>query len=576
MVEFIKHSGELELYASRILESPVIAVDTETTGLEAHTDRLRLIQIACAGLPVLIIDCFSFLPDGLGLLKELMSSRAVKVFHNAKFDLKFLMRWGIFPHPIFDTMLGAMLLRSSGGPDRYSLKALCAHYMNMELDKSEQTGEWGGELSQSQLTYAAEDARVLLDLREDIVREIYRNKLTEIARIEFGCAQALSHIEYHGICIDKQKWHALTERTEREYTAALDELYKFTEPPVRQTSLWGEDRIYGANFDSNSFVIGLLKANGICVTGTSKADLYPYRDHPLVRALRAYRKASKALSTFLHPILHARDFEHGRLHPQYHQISAGSGRMSCDRPNIQQIPRDVAFRACFVAAPGNKLVIADYSQIELRVAAKIADDRRMIKAYREGRDLHLLTASLILDIPESAVTKQARQAAKAVNFGLIFGMGAHGLQQYASQNYGTDMTLEEASLFRSRFFNAYDGINRWHMELKKNPPRQGRTLAGRKFIYPENAPIPFTANTPVQGTAADIAKKALSLLVRRISLGARIVAVVHDEIIMECAASQSDSIANLLKHTMEEAGNSILETVPVVADVIVADNWAEK
>jgi len=576
MHKLIEHPDGLNPYIGPLQKAPVIAVDTETTGLDPHEDKLRLIQIACEGAPVLIIDCFSFLPCGREALQKIMASDAVKVLHNAKFDLKFLMREGMRPHPVFDTMLAAMLLRASGGPNRFSLQALCAHYLNIHLDKSEQAGPWGGGLSPTQLEYAARDALSLLRLREILVNEIKANDLQTIAAIEFGCAVALAHIEYHGIHIDPIKWTALTKKTEREYTAGRNGLCDFTGPPIRQTTMWGVDREYGGNFDSGPYMIGLLKKHGIAVTGTAKSDLYPYRDHPLVKTFAAYRKASKSLSSFLRPIMSMPGFERCRLHPQYHQISAWSGRMSCDRPNIQQIPRDPAFRACFTAPEGKALIIADYSQIELRVAAQISGDRQMIKAYREGLDLHLLTASLIMGIPQDGVTKQKRQAAKAVNFGLIFGMGAQGLQQYARQSYGTEMTLQEAALFRNRFFRAYDGIERWHAELKRNPPREGRTLAGRKFSYGESAPIPVTANTPVQGTAADIMKKALALLVLRIPEPARIVAVVHDEIIVECDEGRAEEVAALNKGVMEEAGNSILRDVPVVAEAVIAGNWAEK
>ena len=136
--------------------------------------------------------------------------------------------------------------------------------------------------------------------------------------------------------------------------------------------------------------------------------------------------------------------------------------MSCYNPNIQQIPREADFRSCFTAPHGRKLVLADYSQIELRVAAQISGDSRMKSACQKGEDLHALTASLISNVPISQVTKAQRQAAKAVNFGLIFGMGAEGLRQYSSQSYGVDMTLEEAEQFRSAFFQNYHGINWWH------------------------------------------------------------------------------------------------------------------
>jgi DNA polymerase-1 len=253
-----------------------------------------------------------------------------------------------------------------------------------------------------------------------------------------------------------------------------------------------------------------------------------------------------------------------------------AGRMSCWNPNIQQIPRSMDFRSCFIAPQGKKLIVADYSQIELRVATEITQDTRMTSAYKAGEDLHTLTASLMLGKPFNTITKQERQAAKAVNFGLIYAMGAAGLKQYALQSYGANMTLEQAEDFKTRFFKAYTGINTWHRELRKSPPIEGRTLTGRKFTFSPNSGLSGLCNTPVQGTAADIVKKALGMLVERVKgTEIKIIAVVHDEIILESTDAVADDAANLLKSTMEEAGNSILKHVPCQADVNVSQNWAK-
>ena len=249
--------------------------------------------------------------------------------------------------------------------------------------------------------------------------------------------------------------------------------------------------------------------------------------------------------------------------------------MSCWNPNIQQIPRSAKFRECFIAPPGRKLIIADYSQIELRVAAEITHDPRMMAAYRNGEDLHSLTASFMTGKSIDAVTKSERQAAKAVNFGLIYGMGAAGLKQYAAQSYGAEMTLEQAEEFRNRFFAAYTGIEKWHRMMKRNPPKEGRTLTGRKFTFSENAGLSILSNTPVQGTAADIAKKALGLLAKRLeNSNTYIVGVIQDEIILESSDERADEAAEILKSAMEEAGKSIMKYVPCQAEVDVSQNWS--
>ena len=204
-------------------------------------------------------------------------------------------------------------------------------------------------------------------------------------------------------------------------------------------------------------------------------------------------------------------------------------------------------------------------------------DSRMIAAYEKGEDLHTLTASLVSNVPMDAVTKSQRQAAKAVNFGLIYGMGAAGLQQYARQSYGIDMTLEQATRFHGSFFKAYPGIASWHRSIKYEKPTEERSLTGRKFTFSENSGVAGLYNTPVQGTAADIAKLALGNIVRRLKgTDIRIIATVHDEILLEADEKEKDTAAAILKNEMETAGNKILTTIPCVADVTCADSWAGK
>jgi len=572
----IFNENEINPYLTEIKQAKILAVDTETTGLDPHTDKLRLIQIAAAGLPVLVIDCFSFFPSGIHTIKEMLETRAVKIFQNAKFDLQFFMAAQVYPRPIFDTMLAGQLLRTSGGASRVGLDSLAQHYLNEILPKDGQKSDWQGELSESQLEYAANDADVLLRLREVMVKQIYKNHLSEIALIEFSCVSAIAQIEYMGICLDIPRWNQLLAETAKERDEALEILYTYTGRPAVQMNLFGEEEAGGFNFDSNPFILNLLQENGIQTNSTSKYDLTPYINHPLVKAISAYRKAAKLLSAFLYPMPGMIHPKTGRLHPKYGQNGAWSGRMSCGNPNIQQIPRSPDFRACFIASPGHTLVIADYSQIELRVAAEITRDPRMTAAYRNGDDLHRLTASLMVGKPIGEITSKERQAAKAVNFGLIYAMGAAGLKQYAEQSYGVEMSLEQAGDFRDRFFKAYTGIEKWHRSLKKDPPAEGRTLTGRKFTFPPNSGLPALCNTPVQGTAADIAKKTLGLLVNRLKeTDTRIIGIIHDEILLETPEENAGKTAELLKSTMEEAGNSILKSVPCLADVDISKNWAK-
>ena len=575
---YIDNAEDAKRSIAAFMKADVLGIDTETTGFDPHTERLRLLQIAAEGYTTLVLDCFAILPECVFALDELLGGRAVKVLQNAKFDLQFLKANGInVAGPIFDTMLAAQVLRTSAGPKRAGLGVLVQHYLGFDLPKEEQTSDFSGTLTQSQKQYAASDASVLLPLREKMISHIKDNDLIETARLEFACAYGVADMEYHGIYLDVEKWSKLQDKYEAQQNQALEELYPYTGYPTVQIGFFGEEVRQELNLDSNKQVLELLHRNKIMVESTSKHELMQYADQPIIQSIFKYRHAAKALSSFIYSLPKQVNEKTHRLHPHYMQNGAYSGRTSCSEPNIQQIPREQEFRSCFLAPKGRKMVIADYSQIELRVIAEIAKDERMITAYRAGEDLHKLTAALISGKSTDDITKAERQAAKAVNFGLVFGMGGAGLQAYAADVYGVAMTLDEANLFRMRFFRGYKGVETWHKYIKKTLPSFSRTLAGRKHVYNESSGMSGRFNTPVQGSAADILKNALGMLhVALKGTNTYIVAAVHDEIVLECDADNADETAKLLKSTMEDAGTKYVKSLPIVAEACVADSWAEK
>jgi DNA polymerase-1 len=242
---------------------------------------------------------------------------------------------------------------------------------------------------------------------------------------------------------------------------------------------------------------------------------------------------------------------------------------------MQQLPRDPAYRCCVVAPPGRILIKADYSQIELRIAAKISGDKAMMAAYREGRDLHRQTAAVLLGKPEAEVTKDDRQIAKSANFGLLYGMGAPGYQSYAKTMYGVSMTLDAAKEYRAKFFQAYPGLVAWHRKAGagKDQAIDTRTLTGRR----RRGITRFTQklNTPVQGTGGDGIKIAIALLWERRDQcpGAFPVMAVHDEIVIEAEATQADDAAAWLKAAMIDAMAPLIDPIPVEVEVKTARTW---
>ena len=533
-------------------------------GLDPHQAKIRLIQLAVKDQPVVMVDLNTF-DDELDLepLRWVLMSDSVKVFQNAKFDLKMLWAMGLDVNgQIFDTMLAAKLLDPRAGA---ALDDVASRYLDKDLKKAERISDWSGGLTNSQMLYAACDALVLLPLRERLKSELIHANLTQIAKIEFDCVRGTAEMEYTGIKVDSVKIDAYRRRVE----ARVAELETALHGYLGETSLTSPHQLKAA-----------LRKIGIDVGRTARYALMPLIDkHPCISLLLEYKKLSNLMSAFLDPLPRATLTKTGRIHATYWQLGSETGRFSCSDPNLQQVPRDLQVRSCFVAEAGNKLVIADYSQIDLRVAAAISGDSRMIEAYRNGEDLHRLTASLVRDVSLGEVTKEQRQAAKAINFGLIYGMGARGLRSSAKHNYSVEMTLEEAETLRNRYFEAYSGIRAWHRksgwELKHTSER--RTLCGRRCVWRGTPSFTVFVNTPVQGTAAGIAKMALGQLPSALKgTGAKIIAMIHDEIILEVPEANAVEAARILQQTMEAAGREVLKKVPVVAEARIADNWAEK
>src|SRR5262245_18863054 len=261
--------------------------------------------------------------------------------------------------------------------------------------------------------------------------------------------------------------------------------------------------------------------------------------------------------------------------------------MSCSDPNMQQLPRDKDYRSCVFAPFGRVLVKADYSQIELRIAAKVSGDQALLDAYLNGIDVHRQTAQRVLGREE--VTKEDRQLAKAINFGLIYGMSAGGFRRHAKGEYGLDLTEQQADDYRSAFFRAYPGLAAWHKKVMKAHAPETRTLAGRRRLIPSADPSKpederrrFEAamdrqrlNTPIQGLGADGLKSALALLwERRHEVpDAFPVLAVHDEIVVEADEDKADAAAAWLRAAMVDAMAPLIDPVPVEVEVKVASSW---
>jgi DNA polymerase-1 len=556
----VRQQADLAAVAQAVDESARVRLDTETTGLDPRADRVRLLTLA-TDRGTWLIDCFAVDPRPVF---DVLAARPL-VAHNAAFDLGFLRRLGFVPGAVHDTVLLSRLLHGARHPRGFHGLVECmARELEQALDKGQQKSDWSGELTQAQLEYAARDAAVLLPLFEALDGRVREAGMTAVADIERRCLPAVAWLSAAGVGFDADSWAALAAEAAGKagrLAAALDEV-----APARPGYL---ARGGAFEWDSPQQAQEAFALLGHPLDNTND-DTLAGIDHPLAALLREYRAARKLASTY-GPSWGAQARHGGRIYAAWQQLGADSGRMACAKPNLQNLPRDQRYRRCFVAPPGRVLVKADYSQIELRIAAKVSGDKAMLAAYQAGEDLHTLTARRVLGLSE--VTKEQRQLAKAINFGLLYGMGAGGFRLYAKSNYDLDLTEQEAGRYREAFFRAYSGLRRWHHATPKQAI-DTRTLVGRRRHNVER----FTEklNTPIQGTGADGLKLALALLWERRAEcpGALPVLVVHDEVVAECDADRADAVKAWLRQAMLDGMAPLIAPVPVEVEAKAGRTWA--
>ncbi|WP_448587174.1 bifunctional 3'-5' exonuclease/DNA polymerase [Thermocrinis sp.] len=575
--EYLTSARSLGKLYEQAKEAPFVFLDTETVG----DNTIRLVQIATQE-DIFLLDLFELKDVGVQFLKDLLSKKGI-VGHNLKFDLKYMLSYEIEPYAVFDTMIASQLL---GDSERHSLQKLAMHYLGEILDKSLQLSNWGSlRLSREQLEYAALDVKVVRDLFPILLKKL--NELSPVSEenllktrtakvfglkspvaiVEMAFVQEVAKLELKGLPVDVEELERLTkELTKDMQKRAMDFVVKYRVDPLSPKQL-GEllVRKYGLDLPKTE------KGN----ISTDDRFLLEYIDHPVVKEILDIRNIKKNLDK-LEEI--KAGLKGKRVYPEFKQIGAITGRMSSVNPNVQNIPRHL--RKIFRAEDGNIFVIADFSQIELRIAAEYVGDENMIKVFNEGRDMHRYTASVLLGKREEDVSKEERQLAKAVNFGLIYGISAKGLAEYAYSSYGINLSLEEAEDIRKRFFEHFKSFKDWHdrvkKELKERSESRGYTLLGRKYIAHT---FPDAVNYPIQGTGADLLKLSVLVFdaeVRKESLWASVINLVHDEIVAECKKEDGIKVAELLEKAMKRAGGIILKKVPVGVEVAVKERWEKE
>lgn len=582
--KLITNAEDVRAATEELSRHQLVGLDTETTDLDPYRGRLRLVQLSTP-TEVFIFDLFAFKDakenEDLKPLREILSAaRPVKIAHNAKFDAKWIrLHMGVDIGGLFDTLLSSQIISAGDTEDRHSLAAVVLRYLNETLDKSEQLSNWSGELSESQLRYATLDAAVMMPLREKMVERLKKDSLVKCAQLEFECVMPMAHLELAGIFLDAKRWREQLEIVKKKREQFADELQEMLAEGALQGSLFGRAEI---NLDSHSKVNDALKRLGVPMPENTRGwQLQPLaNDYPAVAKLLEYRTVQKALTSYGENILEEINPVTNRIHADFYQIGAPTGRMACNRPNVQQIPHGEEYRRCFRAPEKRKFVIADYSQIELRILADFSQDEGFLEAFKSGADLHRMTASQVFNVAPDEVTSEQRSFSKRLNFGVVYGIGAPRFAML------TGVSTEAAEEMMRNYFKTYSRLDSWLRNAGNRAIRdkQTRTASGRlvKFRFDDNDKKQIAGtkrngtNSPIQGSSADILKRALRLLYDELKeTNACIVNVVHDEIVVECDEQEASEIAQKVENSMVAAGEEYVKSVPVKVDAEIKDEWVK-
>lgn len=619
-------AAELKRRVAEIAElGGPIGVDTETTGLDPLVARTRLLQVGLHDFALVVdLDGWRKVGErrvdwerpGLSELAQLLQGTTVKVLQNAAFDLNFLRAEGLeLGGSLFDTMFASKIIHN-GQAFKNDLGSIVKHKLKFELPKELQKADWSGEISPEMLGYAARDAVVLVHLQPVLTQMLAeRSGFWEVFTLELGCLRPIALMQAHGFGFDQasaQVLHdALEQRAERmklEFCEHLDQCIRASHP--KDQDKWLPRNTDGTfntrEKDSGSVRAGTKLRKGfnprsaqqmvqrfedagvrmpVNEKGKSSMDqnlLAFLRKKPGMEIVDQYLewKGVETLLTHVKTLLAAVGPD-GRIHASYRQMGTDTGRLSCAGPNLQQVPRQKEFRQLFVARSGYRIVAGDFSQVELRVAGELSGEERILDAYRAGRDLHTETAALMTGKPLEAVTKADRTSAKICNFGLLYGAGPATLQKQAVAQYGIDMEFETAKELVANFREAYPRLLEWQQAQGTSTTRSVFTKTGRRRYLAGTYNDKYTTriNTVVQGTAGDIAKIAIAQLWRELQQRPRgeayLIAMCHDELVLEVREDVVEVWAALLKRVMEQAGEQVCKKVPIVAEVSWGQTWAD-
>ena len=597
--QVISTEAALEELVGRLARASRLAIDTETTGTDSMRARLVGVSLTDAAgrayyLPVGhtkaedVDKQLSLDPLRRKLGPVFADARIEKVLHNAKFDMTVLARHELpIAGPCFDTMLAAWLLSPSGrgiGLKEQAWQRLCVEMTPI----SDLINVGRKRITMAQVSvdkaapYACADADMTWRLFDVLRPELEeRNQWDLFANTEMPLVPVLQSMEEHGMLVDA-KYLAEMSRDLAEQLGQLEE--QICGHAGHEFNINSTKQLGVVLFDELGLPVARRTRTGY---STDAAVLETLRDqHPIIELVLTYRQLGKLKSTYVDALPLLINPDTGRVHTSFNQTGTSTGRLSSSDPNLQNIPVRTEIgrrvRAAFTTPEGELLLGCDYSQVELRLLAHFSEDPELVAAFHRGEDVHATTAAAVFGVPLGEVTREQRGLAKAINFGLMYGMSGFGL---ASR---TDLTVAEAREFIAAYFGRFQRVKEFLDETIASAHEKGyvETIMGRRRYFPEltssgvnnavkRAAERAAVNMPIQGSAADIIKKAMISLHRRLrenGLQSHLVLQVHDELVLQVPESELERARALVVDTMESAHTLI---VPLKVDVGVGKNWME-
>ncbi|MFT0179162.1 DNA polymerase I [Pseudomonas benzopyrenica] len=596
----VLEQADFDAWLARLQAADCFAFDTETTSIDAQ--RAELVGLSFAVAPgqaayVPLAHSYMGAPTQLALepvlaaLKPLLEDPAkLKVMQHGKYDLNVLTRYGITIQSIaFDTMLESYVLDATA--TRHDMDSLALKYLGHSTIRFEDiAGKGAKQLTFDQIAieqagpYAAEDADVTLRLHETLWPKLEAIPgLAGVLRdIEMPLVPALARIERNGALVDSALLGVQSRELGEKMIALEKEAYELA---GQEFNLGSPKQLGEILFVKLGLPVVSKTASGQPSTAEAVLQELADQDFPLPKVLMQYRQMSKLKSTYTDKLPQQINPRTGRIHTSYHQAVTATGRLSSSDPNLQNIPIRTAegrrIRQAFVAPQGYRLLAADYSQIELRIMAHLAQDEGLLHAFQNDLDVHRATAAEVMGVPLEEVSNEDRRRAKAINFGLIYGMSAFGLAKQIG------VGRAEAQAYIDRYFQRYPGVLAYMERTRAQVVDQGyvETLYGRRLYLPDihsknqglrRAAERAAINAPMQGTAADIIKRAMiavdAWLQATPELDARVILQVHDELVLEVREDQVERLREGLLPLMSGAGEL---DVPLLVESGVGGNWDE-